>query len=265
MEQFVQYFQIFLLIMARFFAMIVVAPVLSSLVIETRLKLTLAFFATIVVFPIVANVDVVPSENIVLYLLSIANEVMIGILIGFLFSIIYAVLLVSAGFFEMQIGFSIADAIDPVTQVNVPIVGNLQNLMGMLIFLAINGHHSLIRTLAYSFRAIPVFSEAAKSVFTLNLQTVVMHLVDYFSALSSISLSLALPVMVTLFLLSSSLGLLAKAAPQMNVLMLGFPIQIGLGIITYLFLVPVVAQNFTNIMNITFRDVYTLIDYLGRG
>ena len=263
MEQFVQNFQIYLLIMARFYAIFMVAPILSSPVIENRIKLALAFISTAVVFPLVANVSVFASTNTVAYILSIINEVMIGILIGFLFSIIYATLQVATSFFEVQIGFRITDTIDPLSQISIPIVGQLQNLMGMLIFVSINGHYMIIRTLVYSFERIPVLSEAAKSVFTLNLEAVINHLIYYFSSLFSIGLSLALPIMVTLFLLSISLGLLAKAAPQMNILLLGLPFQIALGMITYLFLIPVVAKSFVSIVETTFKDISILIEYLG--
>lgn len=264
MEQFVQYFQICLVVMARLFAMFVVAPIFSSPVITPRIRLTLAFFATLVIFPIVANSGsiVVPS-NTVFYVLAILNEVFIGILIGFFFFVIYSTLQVATGFFEVQVGFSISATVDPLSQISIPVVGQIQNLMGMLILFAIDGHYSIVRTLIYSFQEIPVFSVVSSAVFTSNIEVVIMRLVYYMSCLFSIGLSLALPIVITNFLLSISLGLLAKAAPQMNILLLGFPFQIGLGMTTYLFLIPVVVRSFKSIMAITFKDIFILIEYLG--
>ncbi len=83
------------------------------------------------------------------------------------------------------------------------------------------------------------------------------------SSLFSVALSLALPVILTLFLLAVSLGLLAKAAPQMNVLMLGFPMQISLGITTYSILTPILIRNYSHILKTMFADVTTLITALG--
>ncbi len=250
--------------MARLSAMFTVAPIFSSPALRTRIRVTLSFFAALVVFPVVADTSVVIPTSIVHYVIAVANEVLIGILIGFFFHIIYSTLQVATGFFEVQVGFSISATVDPLSQISIPVVGQIQNLMGMLILFAIDGHYSIIRTLIYSFQKIPVLSMAASGVFTTNIEVVMNRLIYYFTCLFSIGLSLALPIMITLFLLSMSLGLLAKAAPQMNILLLGFPMQIGLGMTTYLFLVPVVVRSFKSIMQITFKDIFILIEYLGR-
>ncbi len=263
MEQFVYYFQIYLLIMARLFAMFTIAPIFSSPALRPRIRLTLAFFVSLVVFPIVADTSVQIPPSTVHYVLAGLNEVLIGILIGFFFNIIYSTLQVATGFFEVQVGFSISATVDPMSQISIPVVGQLQNLMGMLILFAIDGHYSIIRTLVYSFQKMPVLGSASMSVFTSNIEVVISRLIYYFTCLFSIGLSLALPIVITLFLLSLSLGLLAKAAPQMNILLLGFPMQITLGMGTYLFLIPVVVRSFKSIMTITFRDIYILIEYLG--
>nr|WP_304353297.1 flagellar biosynthetic protein FliR [Brachyspira innocens] len=74
-----------------------------------------------------------------------------------------------------------------------------------------------------------------------------------------------MPIILTLFLLSLSLGLLAKAAPQMNILMLGFPMQIGVGIVSYYILIPVLVSNFMRILEYTISDVNNIITFLSGG
>lgn len=263
MDMFVQYFQVYLLIMARFFAILLLAPLFSSNIVPVNLKFALSFIGTAIIFPVVANTSVNPSETIVGYVLTILNEVMIGILIGFLFSIIFATTQVATTFFEMQIGFGITETIDPLAQVNTPIIGQFQNLIGVLILIAIDGHYMIIRTLIHSFQALPVLSNAANNVFAGSLPALLDRFMYYMSALFSIALALAFPIIVTLFLMSISLGLLAKAAPQMNILLLGFPFQVALGITTYLLLIPVFVRSFVNILNVTFNDINVLISYLG--
>jgi len=112
---------------------------------------------------------------------------------------------------------------------------------------------------------LPVLSAASKSVFTSSFQGVIDRMIYYMSSLFSVALSLALPIMLTLFLLSISLGLLAKAAPQMNILMLGFPMQIAVGVIAYYILISALVSNFIKILETTISDVNHIISFLSGG
>lgn len=265
MDNFVNFFQIYLLIMVRFLAILMVAPLFSSNVIPNTIKIGLAFVATAAIFPLIADTSIQAASTFVGYFLTLLNEALIGILIGFLMSIIFAAYQVMANLFEIQMGFGVSETVDPISQVNVPVLGQLQSLVVILIFIAINGQNWIIRTLYYSFEALPVLSEASKSVFTSSFQGVIDRMVYYMSSLFSIALSLALPIMLTLFLLSISLGLLAKAAPQMNILMLGFPMQIAVGVVAYYILIPALVSNFMKILETTISDVNHIIAFLSGG
>ena len=261
MDNFVNFFQIYLLIMVRFVAILMVAPLFSSNVIPNTIKMALAFIATAAIFPLVANINVQAAPTFVEYFLTLVNEALIGILIGFLMSIIFTAYQVMANFLEIQMGFGISETVDPVSQVTVPVLGQLQSLVVVLLFIAIDG----LRTLFYSFKAMPVLSDASKAVFTSSFSGVIDRMIYYMSSLFSVALSLSLPIMLTLFLLSLSLGLLAKAAPQMNILMLGFPMQIAVGVAAYYILIPVLVSNFMKVLETTIADVNNIITFLSGG
>ena len=261
MDNFVNFFQIYLLIMVRFMAILMVAPLFSSNVIPNTIKIGLSFVATAAIFPLIADTSIKAAPTFVGYFLTLLNEALIGILM----SIIFAAYQVMANFFEIQIGFGVSETVDPISQVNVPVLGQLQSLVAILIFIAINGQNWVIRTLYYSFEVLPVLSAASKSVFTSSFQGVIDRMIYYMSSLFSVALSLALPIMLTLFLLSISLGLLAKAAPQMNILMLGFPMQIAVGVIAYYILIPALVSNFMKILETTISDVNHIITFLSGG
>ena len=194
MDNFVNFFQIYLLIMVRFVAILMVAPLFSSNVIPNTIKIGLAFVATAAIFPLIADTSIQAASTFVGYFLTLLNEALIGILIGFLMSIIFAAYQVMANFFEIQMGFGVSETVDPISQVNVPVLGQLQSLVVILIFIAINGQNWVIRTLYYSFEALPVLSEASKSVFASSFQGVIDRMVYYMSSLFSIALSLALQI-----------------------------------------------------------------------
>ncbi len=147
MGNFVEYFQIYLLIMTRLLALLIVAPMFSSNILSNTVKMTLAFITTAILFPMLANTGVKPASSVVLYILSIANEALIGFFIGFLMSILFTSLQVAASFFEVQMGFSMTSALDPLFQANTAVMGQLQNLIALLIFISIDGQYLVIRTL----------------------------------------------------------------------------------------------------------------------
>ena len=280
MDNFVNFFQIYLLIMVRFLAILIVAPMFSSNVIPNTIKAGLAFIATATIFPLVANTSVQAAPTFLEYFLSLLNEALIGLLIGFLMSMIFLAFQVTTNFFEIQMGFGISEAVDPISQITVPVLGQLQALVVqitvpvlgqlqalvvILIFIAIDGQNWVIRTLYNSFKAMPVLSDASKAVFLGSFQGVIDRMIYYMSSMFSIALSLALPIMLTLFLLSLSLGLLAKAAPQMNILMLGFPMQIAVGIVAYYILIPALIANFMKILQNTIADINNLFVFLSGG
>ena len=180
-------------------------------------------------------------------------------------SIIFTAYQVMANFFDIQMGFGISETVDPISQVAVPVLGQLQSLIAVLIFIAIDGPSWVVRTLFYSFKAMPVLSEASKAVFASSFSGVIDRMIYYMSSLFSVALSLSLPIMLTLFLLSLSLGLLAKAAPQMNILMLGFPMQIAVGVAAYYILIPVLVSNFMKVLETTIADVNNIITFLSGG
>jgi flagellar biosynthetic protein FliR len=157
---FVYHFQVFLLILVRMAAMIVIAPFFSSGIIPFRMKGVIAFLITLVIFPVIAAKGYKITGNMGLYFLMVLQEVIIGLYIGFLVSIIFAGFQLSGQFFAVQIGFGINEVLDPLGQVSVPLIGQLKNLIGLLVFLVLQGHHFLLQAVYRSYELAPVFSSS---------------------------------------------------------------------------------------------------------
>ncbi len=237
MKYFVLHFQVFLLIMVRLTAMTVVAPFFSSGLFPFRLKVMLAFFVSLLIFPgLLAKGYKLPGTVGAYYIL-LVGEVFIGIYIGFLVSVVFAAFQLSGQYFAVQIGFGMSEVMDPIAQVSVPIVGQLKNLIGLLVFMAINGHHFMIEAISRSYELAP-FVSTKKAV----LGGMLKYMVHSFSGMFVIALKIALPVMGTIFLISVSMGILAKAAPQMNIMMLGFPFKIVVAFGVLLLITPMIVR-----------------------
>lgn len=221
LEYFVTNFQAFLLVLVRINAMIMIAPFFSSGVIPFRLKAMLSFLITLIVFPVITAGGAKVTSNTGIYFLLVFQEAMIGVYIGFLVSIVFSAFQLSGQYYAAQIGFGINEVFDPLSQVSVPVIGQLKNFIGLLVFLMINGHHFMIEAVCRSFELAPAFGlgRAAAGGY--------LKYISYtFSGMFIVALKIALPIVAVSFLISVAMGVLAKAAPQMNIMMLGFPFQI---------------------------------------
>lgn len=237
MQYFVYHFQVFLLIMMRMSSMIVIAPFFSSGVIPFRIKALISFLITLVIFPIIAGKNPGITGDMGTYYLLILKEVLIGLYLGFLVSIIFTAFQLAGEFYSVQIGFGISEVMDPLAQVSIPLVGQLKNLIGLLVFLVLNGHHFLIKAIYRSYELAPVIPiDFGKSSGLLKF------LVHSMSGMFVIALKIALPIVGTVFLVSVTLGVLAKAAPQMNILMLGFPLKIAVAFGVLIIITPLVIR-----------------------
>ena len=238
MGYFVNHFQLFLLIMVRLNAMIVIAPFFSSDVIPYRLKAILSFLISLVLFPLVTSKEFTAMPgNMGEYGILIFGNVAIGLYIGFLVSIVFSAFQLAGQFFAVQIGFGINEVIDPMAQVSVPLIGQLKNLVGILVFLAINGHHMMLTAISRSFDLAPLisFHKAASG-------GLLYYLVYSFSGMFVVALKISLPVVATVFMLEVAMGVLAKAAPQMNIMMLGFPFKIMVAFTVLLLTAPLIVR-----------------------
>lgn len=237
MEYFVTNFQAFLLVLVRINAMIMIAPFFSSGVIPFRMKAMLSFFIALVVFPVITAGAVKIPSTMGHYYLLVLQEAMIGVFIGFLVSIVFAAFQLSGQYYAAQIGFGINEVFDPLSQVSVPVIGQLKNFIGILVFLLINGHHFMIEAVCRSFELAPTFGpgKAATAGY--------LKYISYtFSGMFIVALKIALPIVAVSFLITVAMGVLAKAAPQMNIMMLGFPFQIFSAFILLIVTTPLIIK-----------------------
>jgi len=248
---------IFLLVFMRITTAFVVFPVFNSTTIPTQTKIGAGVVLTLLTFPVLRNsVIMVPADTSHL-ILSLSTEVLIGLILGFLASLVFTGVELAGQLISMQMGFGIVNVYDPQTSRQIPIVGQFYSYIAMMIFLAIDGHHFLLDGLFKSFKTIPISSASFKSgIVELNM-----------SMMSSIFVSaikIGIPVIVTLLLTSIALGLVARAVPQMNVFFVGMPLKIGMGLIALSFSLPLFAYVFRNIFVEFQTEFLKLLRLLGQ-
>jgi flagellar biosynthetic protein FliR len=244
----------------RVIAIVEIAPLLSSDAIPQAAKVGLALFTTLVIFPWVKTLGYALPQNMVDYFLVVVGEALIGIIIGFFLALIYVVFQVGGEFFAFQMGFSASSVFDPLAQVEVPLIGQYMNLVAMLIFVAMGGMQKIFVSGVYnSFKTVRVTDLVAGKDYLLRFFT------GSLGKLFENALTISFPILGTLFLVSVVMGLLAKAAPQMNLLMMGFPVSIGVAFLFLFLILPFLTDAATRLIDASFRELGGIFGTLAGG
>ena len=248
-------FRVFLLIFTRVVALLQTAPLFSSQAIPQTAKLGLSLFVAVSVLPWVAAGGYALPDSVGLYFLLVVGEAAIGLIMAFFLNIVFAVFQVAGQFFSLQMGFGASEVFDPLAQIEVPLMGQFLNLVGMLTFLLISGAQKLMLVGVYrSFRALRAVDLVAgrEALFPL--------LVRSLGQLFMNALTIAFPILGTLLLVYVTMGLLAKAAPQMNLLLMGFPIAIGTAFLLLILVMPLMVGAFSRLIDGGFENIAGIIE-----
>lgn len=225
-DEIVSQFSWYLLPFFRVAAFIMVAPIFSTGFIPGRVRLGIAVMLALVIAPGLSpdlHFDPVSLGGLIM----IVQQVMIGVALGFVMQLVFAAIVNAGQLVGMQMGLGFAQMMDPQSGVTVPVISQFYNLMGVLLFLAMNGHLVLIQILADSFTILPVGAGGLPNSALINIA--------YFGAwMFSGALIIALPAIMALLMISVVMGVITKSTPQMNIFAVGFAISIIAGFIIIL-------------------------------
>ncbi len=210
--------------LVRILAFIASAPLWSTAGIPRRMRLILGIAITLAIAPALpAMPQVAPGSLAGLWIL--AQQILIGVGMGFSARVVFAAIDMAGEFIGMQMGLGFATSYDPMSASQTPVISEFLTMLGFLFFLSINGHLMYIATLAQSFYAIPVS-------ITLPLSSGSwLNIAELGSKIFSAGLLISLPIIVALMITNVGLAVLTRAAPQLNIFALGFPLTLGGGFI----------------------------------
>jgi flagellar biosynthetic protein FliR len=257
-ETLVTNIRLFLLIFFRIIALVELAPLISSSSIPQLAKIGMAFFVSAAVFPsVLAGHPAIPTGALD-YGLLVLGEVGIGLLLGFLLNLIFGAFQLAGELFSLQMGFSASMVFDPQSQVEVPLMGEFLNLVAMLVFITTGGMTKfLLVGVERSFRYL-----TAMDLVT-HREGIMSLLINGLVGLFQSALTIAFPILGTLLLVSIALGLLARAAPQMDILTMGFPISIGVSFILLFATMPFLMTAMERIIDGSFQSLSGFITTAG--
>ncbi len=270
LEEIVSEAPVFLLVAVRCFGMLLTLPLFSSRAIPRIAKIALCGYMAYFLFPNVSLAEgtfsfyssyISAEGNFSLeYILLLAGEGLIGIIIGFFINIVFTAFSAAGQFFSFQMGFSAAEAYDAFSQVENPLMGQFFNLLAMLIFMQNHWFQELfLGGLTASFKTINAFS------IVYNTENLMTFMLGALTKLFRDALIIALPIMASLFLINVSMGILTKAAPQMNLMSEGFSILILFAFFVIMTLLPVMCNFFNDSFKLGFRQLESLFINLSGG
>ncbi len=227
----------FLLVLFRIGAILFTAPLFGSKNIPVRIRILLSLVIAIVLITsmkqekLLDNALLVQSQSAIGLTMMIFREIFFGIAIGYATQLAFMGVQLAGQMVGQQMGFGMARVLDPTTRANVTIVAQYNVTVTMLIFLLIGGHHYILMGLARSFSEVPLAQwEISRSL--------AEHLSTVFASIFATALKISIPVMAALFLTKIGLGIIARTMPQMNVFIVGMPLQIAVGLIAMAISLP---------------------------
>lgn len=237
----------FLLILSRMIAFFVTVPIFSYRNIPNPFKIGLAVALSLIT---VVAIDIPDIVFDLTFIVLVFKEVLVGLIIGVIAYVIMSAIQIAGGFIDFQMGFAIANVIDPQTGAQGPVIGQYFYTFALLFLLAVDGHHLLIQGIFYSYEVIDL-----TQLIDLGSEGYILTLLQTFNRLFLMAFQMAIPIVGTLFLVDVTLGLIARTVPQLNVFVVGIPLKIGVS----LFVLSMFIVLYMDIVKRLFRYVLEIM------
>ncbi|MGL5633659.1 MAG: fused FliR family export protein/FlhB family type III secretion system protein [Sarcina sp.] len=247
-----------ILIFVRISAFIAVTPIFFPKSMPRQMKvmfgLILALFLSINV-----NTGIIKDiPNDITMIVYVINEVFSGILLGLIVGLWFHFIKMAGSLLDIHMGLGMLSMMDPNTSTNVTMLANISHWVGILVFFIVDGHHMIIRMLGKSIEIIPL----GKNILIQNTMGVIIESFAHYFALG---IRLAIPLVLLIIICDVVMGLISRSVPQINVMILGMPIKIVVGLASFLISLPIIIKLIVSGFDFipeVIEKVFTLIPIL---
>jgi len=208
----------------RIMAFMLAAPVLGSQLVPARIRIILSVAIAILITPLLPAMPQVDGMSLASMIL-VGQQIVIGVCLGFFLQMVFQIFILAGQMIAMQMGLGFASMMDPTNGVNVAIVSSIYLMFATLLFITLNGHLIMLDVIVESFYSLPVsqdFSFISGGLF---------QIVEAISWVFSSAMIIALPAVTALLITNIAFGVMTRAAPQLNIFALGFPVALLLGLV----------------------------------
>ena len=235
----------FTLVLTRLSAFFLVLPIFSWRAIPARIKVATLFLLSLFFTVFIALSSPMGVPSALQFILWMLNEATYGLALGLITVLLFSVVKCSGRIIERQMGFAMAEILDPLTGERTQPLGGLLETIFILFFFAANGHHLLLQIILRSFQVFPIGTIPSIGILTSGV-------IKAGSAMLVASLKLSAPILAAFVVMLVVLAIFARIVPDMNVLFISMPVRVGLGMIMVIAFLPFVqefVQEFAELAN----------------
>jgi flagellar biosynthesis protein FliR len=249
-------FPAFLLIFVRVTSFFMMMPLFSYRTIPASHKIGLGFSLSIIMFSTIGAPEIVIDD---VYFLLIMKEALVGLFIGFIAALMMSAIQIAGGLIDFQMGFAIANVIDPQTGAQSPLMGQYLYTIALLFLLTVNGHHLLLDGIFYSYNFVPI----DQVMIPFGNENIAEFIILSFNKMFIIAFQMSLPVVGSLFLVDVALGIVARTVPQLNIFVVGLPVKIGVSFLVLIAVLGVLMMVISDLFSTTLATMRTLMELIG--
>ncbi|MBI1425391.1 MAG: flagellar biosynthetic protein FliR [Gammaproteobacteria bacterium] len=232
-------------------ALMLSAPVFGARTVPHRVRAGLSVLIALAMSPALPApppVDVFSATS----LLIIVQQILIGVMMGLALQIVMSAIITGGQLIAMQMGLGFAAMIDPQNGAQTPVLSQFYVVMVVLIFVTLNGHLVMFEVLRDSFISMPI----GKAVMPLDG---IWQLIHWSGQIFAGAVGMAIPAIASLLIVNFAFGIMTRAAPQMNIFAIGFPITLILGFGVILATLPSVLPHSTGLFNEAYHVIRTFL------
>ncbi|MCL2357650.1 MAG: flagellar biosynthetic protein FliR [Defluviitaleaceae bacterium] len=247
---------VLMLILVRVSAFLIFLPVLSGMSIPIQARLLFAFVMSAAIYA--ANIVTMATfyDSPAGFAMLILAEVVTGAMMGYILFFVFNAILFAGQFIDFSMGFAMVNVLDPIQQIQVPIMGNLLTLSAFAILVAAGGLHEFIRLFFHSYQLIPI-----GSAFVVGNAPLAEFMVWTLVGFSVLAIRIALPLVGTLLIIDVCLGIMVKAVPTMNVFVVGMPLKVLIGLfLMFSVMIPGLDIIYDNVFNMALNGMASMME-----
>lgn len=235
----------------RIGAMFMAMPVIGTQSVPVRVRLAITLGVTVVIAPQLHDLPLLDPFSIASWIVTL-QQVLIGVAMGFSLQLVFSAVITGGQIIALQMGLGFASMVDPSNGLQVPMVSQFYLLAVVLIFLIFNGHLILIEVVGNSFTTLPI-GPIGMSTDSL------WQLISWGSEMFAGAVLISLPTVGALLVVNLSFGIMTRAAPQLNIFAVGFPIMIALGFAVIMITLPSLVPQTSKLLHDAFDLIRGLI------
>ncbi|BCG64670.1 MAG: flagellar biosynthetic protein FliR [Methyloprofundus sp.] len=235
----------------RISSLFIAIPVFSARSTPVKIRIIIAFLTTLIIMPFLPElppVEMMSYEGVIVT----AQQMAIGISMALILQMVFAVMLVAGQLVAYSMGLGFASMVDPASGIQVPVVAQILIISASLFFLSVNGHLLAIELLIDSFTTLPI---AMVGLTKADLWAIILWSGEMFAG----GMLLALPIVATVLFINISFGVAARAAPQLQIFGIGFPITIMVGMVLIWITIPHMVDIFATLLADGFQFIKQIL------